>query len=107
VTLKIVIEKNIYAIDVPADVMQDGTEFFEKMDRDMKKGWQMNREWVENPTTLQRCQIAADRIADAIHTENETLTYLLAGFIVTRMPNVKEVRVDTVGEMSETEFISG
>jgi hypothetical protein len=106
VTLKIVIEKNIYSIDVPADIMQDGAEFFEKMDTDMKKGWQMNREWVENPTVLQRCQIAADRIADSINAENETLSYLMAGYIVTRMPEVKEVHIDTEGEMSETQFIT-
>jgi hypothetical protein len=106
VKLKIIIENNIYAVEIPEDVMRDGGSFFEKLDADMDKGWQMNREWVETPNLLQRCQIVADRIADAINNENETLTYLLAGFIVTRMPNVKEVRIDTNGEMSETEFIT-
>jgi hypothetical protein len=106
VRLKIIIEKNIYAVDIPEDVMRDGESFFEKLDADMDKGWQMNREWVDAPNSLQRCQIVADRIADAINNENETLTYLLAGFIVSRMPNVKEVHIDTDGEMAETQFIS-
>jgi hypothetical protein len=105
VALKIIIEENIYSIEVPDDVMRDGESFFTKMDADMNKGWQMNREWVENPTLLQRCQIVADRIADAVNTENEMLTYLLAGYIVTRMPEVTEVRIDTSGEMAETQFI--
>lgn len=104
--LKVIIENNIYAVEIPEDVMRDGGSFFEKLDADMDKGWQMNREWVEAPNIQQRCQIVADRIADAINNENETLTYLLAGFIVTRMPNVKEVRIDTEGEMAETEFIT-
>lgn len=103
--LKVIIEENIYSIDIPDDVMRDGGSFFEKLDADMDKGWQMNREWVEKPNTLQRCQIVSDRIADAINTENEMLTYLLAGYIATHMPEVKEVRIDTAGEMHETQFI--
>ena len=103
--LKIIIENNIYSVEIPEDVMRDGTSFFDKMERDMNKGWQMNREWVESPNLVQRCQIVSDRIADAINNENETLTYLLAGYIVTRMPDVKEIRIDTSGEMAETQFI--
>lgn len=106
VTLKVIIEKNIYSIEIPGDVMRDGESFFEKLEADMAKGWQMNRDWVENLTTLQRCQIVSDRIADAINNGNETLTYLLAGFVVSRMPQVKEVHIDTNGEMAETQFIS-
>jgi len=105
VALKIIIEGNIYSVEIPEDVMRDGTSFFDKMEKDMNKGWQMNREWVESPNLVQRCQIVSDRIADAINNENETLTYLLAGYIVTRMPDVKEIRIDTSGEMAETQFI--
>jgi hypothetical protein len=105
VALKIIVEENIYSIEIPDDVMRDGETFFAKLEADMDKGWQMNREWVEKPNVVQRCQIVADRIADAINTENEMLTYLLAGYIVTRMPEVKEVRIDTGGEMAETQFI--
>ena len=105
ITLKIVIEKNIYVIEVPEEVMQGGESFFEKLETDMAKGWQMNREWVENPNLLQCCQIVSDRIADAINNENETLTCLLAGFIVSRMPQVKEVHINTEGEMAETRFV--
>jgi hypothetical protein len=105
VELKVVIENNSYAIQIPEQVMQEGESFFEKMEQDMSKGWQMNRDWVENPNLLQRCQIAADRLADAIETENDTLATLMAGYIVTRQPKVKEVHVDTDGEMAETRFI--
>jgi hypothetical protein len=106
VQLKVVIEDNNYAIQIPDDIMQEGQSFFDKMDQDMDKGWKMNREWVDSPTQQQRCQIAADRIADAINTENETLVYLMAGYIVSRMPGVQEVHIDTEGDMQETQFIS-
>jgi len=105
VDLKIVVETNTYSITIPEDVMQDGESFFTKMDDDMGKGWQMDREWVEAPNIQQRCQIAASRIADALESGNETLAYLMAGYIVKRMPLVAEVHIDTAGEMTETRFI--
>lgn len=105
--LKVVVESNAYSINVPEDVAKEGTVFFAKMDDDMSQGWQMDRQWVASPTTLQCCQIAASRIADAIHSENDTLASLMAGYILNSMPSVKEVHVDTDGEMSETAFIEG
>lgn len=104
--LKVIIEGNAFSITVPGDIMEEGESFFEKMDKDMDKGWMMNREWIDNPSQLQRCQIAADRIADSINNENETLTYLMAGYILTRMKDVKEIHIDTEGDMMETEFIT-
>lgn len=103
--LKIVVENQEYMIQIPATVLSDGEDFFRKMDQDMDNGWLMSRDWVENPSRLQRCQIAADKIADALSTNNETLAHLMAGYIVTRMPRVTEVHVDTEGEMSETQFV--
>jgi hypothetical protein len=61
---------------------------------------------VNNPTQVQRCQIAADRIVDSIHSENETLTHLMAGYILTRMKNVQEVHINTDGEIMETQFVT-
>lgn len=102
--LKVTIENNVYSIQIPEAMLQEAEEFFQKMDRDMNNGWQMSREWVENPNQLQRCQIAADRLADAMEVENETLAQLMAAYIVTRMPGVKEANIATDGEMSETVF---
>ena len=104
--LKVVMDGNIYAIDISKDVIDKGESFYSRMDKDMDKGWMMSRDWVENPNQIQRCQIAADRIADSIHAENETLTHLMAGYILTRMENVQEVHIDTDGDMMETQFIT-
>ena len=104
--LKVVIEDNIYAIQVSGDVIENGESFYKKMDSDMSKGWQMNRDWVASPNQEQRCQIAADRIADALATENETLVHLMVGYILTKLPDTKEVHIHTGGEMAETQFIT-
>ncbi|MBL1277995.1 MAG: hypothetical protein COB30_018110 [Ectothiorhodospiraceae bacterium] len=106
VNLKVVVETNAYSINIPDDVSEQGESFFAKMDEDMAKGWQMDRQWIESPTIQQRCQIAASRIADALESNNETLAYLMAGYILKHMPSVNEVHIDTEGEMLETRFIN-
>lgn len=103
--LKVIIETNKFTVTVPDEMLQSGESFFDKMDHDMDLGWQMNREWVAEPNTLQRCQIAADKLADAIESENEALAQLTAGYIISHMPDVKEVHIDTEGDMQETRFL--
>ena len=93
-------------LELTPEILQQGEDFFAMMDRDMDKGWQMSREWVEKPNVPQRCQIAADRMLNAVSTENETLLMLMAGYILSRAPQVTEVRIDTSGEMMETELIT-
>lgn len=66
----------------------------------------MSREWVECPNLIQRCQIAADKLLSAIHSENETLMLLMAAYIVSRLPDVSGVKIATDGEMMETELIT-
>lgn len=92
-------------IDVPDSVFAEAADFFARMDRDMDRGWQMNRQWVDRPDKQQRCQIAASKILDAINTENETILLLMSAYILFRMPEVKSVQIDTSGEMQETEFM--
>ena len=59
--LNVVIEEQNYPVDVPAEIVAEGEEFFRKLDRDMDRGWQMSRDWVDNPDQEQRCQIIGDR----------------------------------------------
>ena len=87
------------------ETIKSDEKFFQKMDNDMDKGWQISRDWVENPDSKQRCQIAADKLLTAINRENETLVTLMAGYIISRMPGVKTVNIDTSGEILETELI--
>ncbi len=102
--LNITIEDRTYRIDVPQEVLDEGEPFFQKMDADMDRGWQMNREYVPEPNTEQRCQIAADRLLTALHNENRNSLLLMAGYIIKRLPEVQGVDIDTTGNMSETRF---
>ncbi len=102
--LDVTIEHRTYPIDIPHDVLEDGDAFYQRMDKDMDNGWQMNREYVANPNVEQRCRIAADRLLTSIHHENRHTMLLMAGYIVKRLPGITRVDIDTSGNMQETRF---
>ena len=103
--LKVIIDEKTISIEVPDSMLTEATNFFTKMDNDMNGGWQMSRTWVEQPTTLQRCQIAADKILSSVHTENERMATLMAAYILSNMPDVTTVDIDTEGDISQTTFV--
>lgn len=102
--LKITIGEQSYPIRVPINMLEEGESFFAKVDADMDRGWQMSREWVENPNTLQRCQILADRLLTALQMQNHQMVGLAAAYILNRLPGVNHVDLDTTGDITQTQF---
>ncbi len=103
--LDIFVADRHHRLDVPPDVLEDGEAFFRRMDEDMDRGWQMGPDFVEHPNRLQRCQIAATRLLNALATAREASVMLMAGYILTRLPGVTGVHIDTTGDMTQTQFI--
>ncbi len=103
--LNVFIDDEMRVIELPEGFLQEAEDFFAKMDADMDRGWQMSRTWVDDLSPEMRCQVAADRILTALHQDNEKMLMLMAGYILSRLPGVTDVRIDTNGEMLETEFI--
>jgi hypothetical protein len=104
VKLNVTLADKVFTVELPEDALRSAEEFYRKMDRDMDRGWQMSREFVENPNVTQRCQIAANRLMTSMSGGNTTMVELMAGYILTRLPGVTGVDIDTAGEMTETEF---
>jgi hypothetical protein len=102
---KVIVGEEVFAIEVPDELRRDSAEFFAKMDRDMDRGWQMSRDYVEQPDAVQRCQIVADKLLTSIMNNNETTAMLMAAYILVRMPSAVGVDVDTGGEMQGTELL--
>jgi len=102
--LKAIIEDQEYSLNVPDELLGNAEPFFAKLDADMDAGWQMSREWVNNPGRVQRCQIVADKLLTALEKENHKLGMLMAGYILSRMPGVESVEMDTHGEIQNTQF---
>ena len=103
--LKLVIQEQVYPVTVPDDFVTEAEEFFSKLDSDMDKGWQMSRDWVDNPDPVQRCQIIGDKLLTAMHNDNKQMMLLLSAYILSRMPGISAIRIDTNGEMLETELV--
>ena len=102
--LKVIVDEKTIPIEVPDYMLVEAEAFYNKMDLDMDAGWQMSREWVDNPDNVQRCQIAADKILTSIHSENEKLATLMAAYILKKLPNITSVVIDTEGDMTQTAF---
>jgi hypothetical protein len=105
--LNVVVEEQIYPVNVPDTLIGEAADFFDKMDADMDKGWQMSRDWVDNPNLEQRCQIVGDKMLTAMHNDNKKMMMLLSAYILARAPGVTGIRIDTNGEMLETELVGG
>ncbi|MFW2373518.1 MAG: hypothetical protein ACN4GM_10395 [Gammaproteobacteria bacterium] len=102
--LNINIDQEAYALDVPEQLLDEAQDFFKTMDDDMDKGWQLGRFWVENPTPEQRCQVAANKLVSAMHTENKRMFYLMSAYIIHTMPNVKGITVHNDLEIDEIDI---
>jgi hypothetical protein len=102
---RVVIGEQVYAIEVPEELLRESAEFHARLDRDMDQGWQMSREFVERPDRLQRCQIVADRLLTSITQGNQATAMLMAAYIALRMPGAVGVDVDAAGEMQHTELL--
>ncbi len=100
--LKVIVDERTIPIEVPDYMLTEARDFFAKMDADMDSGWQMSRTWVDNPNDLQRCQIAADKILTAMHTDNEKMATLMAAYILNKIPDATTVDVDSEGDMTQT-----
>ena len=104
---KVIVGEQVYAVEVPEDLLREAGEFHARLDRDMDHGWQMSREYVAQPDRLQRCQIAADKLLTALMQDNESTAMLMAGYIARRMPGAVGVDIDASGEMQNTELLYG
>ena len=103
--LNIVIDENTIPVEVPDFIVAEASDVFDKIDQDMNSGWQMSREWVDELSTEQRCQVVADKLLTAMETENERLRIMMAAYILNRFPGIKGLRVATDGEIQETELL--
>ncbi len=99
--LKLIVDDQLYELNVPPGLLEQAEDFFAKMDRDMDAGWQMGREWVESPDLHQRIQIAANKLFTTLENDNHDLGRLMAGYIVSRMPDVAAIEISATTEIGD------
>lgn len=97
--LRVLLDDQTFNITVPGFVLEEGKEYFNKLDAELDHGYQMSRTWVESPDTRQRCQIAADKLMTALHHDRQQLGEMMAGYILSKMPGITQVKMDLSGDM--------
>jgi len=102
--LTVILSENEYPLKIKKKIVTEAQSFFNQMDSDMDKGWQMSQTWVEKPNQFQKCQIVADRLFTSIHLNKKETAIMMAAYIINQMPNVKIIDIDTAGNMDETSF---
>ncbi|HZM36438.1 MAG TPA: hypothetical protein VFC18_18385 [Burkholderiales bacterium] len=102
---KVIVGEQVYAVEVPDELLGEARAFHDKLDRDMDRGWQMSREFVAQPDRLQRCQIVADKLLTSLLQDNQATAMLMASYIALRMPGAIGVDIDAEGEMQNTEVL--
>ncbi|MES9898180.1 MAG: hypothetical protein ABW148_04050 [Sedimenticola sp.] len=102
--LNIIIHDHSMDLEIPDQFIESSSDAFDRLDTQMDKGAQSGQEWIDKPDQHQRCQIAADKLLTALETDNHGLAMISAGYIVSRMPDIKRVRIDTSGEPNGTGF---
>lgn len=103
--LNVLINENMTQIEVPQGMLNDAESIYAKMDSDMDQGWQMSREWVNDLSTVQRCQVVADRLLTAMENQNQPSAMLMAGYIMTRMPQIITVHINSDGDITQTQLL--
>jgi hypothetical protein len=101
--LKVIIDDELYTLNVPDEILSQAMEFFDKMDSDMDQGWQMGRDWVRHPDRVQRLQIVGNKLLTALEREDHDLGRMMAAYILSRAPDLDSIDLDTEGEMQNTE----
>ncbi|PVV08657.1 MAG: hypothetical protein B6D77_11520 [gamma proteobacterium symbiont of Ctena orbiculata] len=102
--LNLIIDDWSMNLEIPEGYLDSMQASFEKMDRDMDRGWQIGQSWVRDPNATQRCQLVAGKLLTALETDNEQLALMMGGYILSRMPEVKRVVIDNTGSPEETSF---
>lgn len=99
--LNVYLEDQVYPVEIPDYIVTDAEDFFSMLDNDMNQGWQMSHIWVENPGTMQRCQIVADKLLTALQNDDQKTGVMMSAYILNRMPGSSEVHLSTSGDMNE------
>ena len=105
--LNILVDDQERKIELSQEMINAADAVLNKMDQDMNAGWQLARQFIENPSVIQRCQIASNRLLTSLHTGNEATVSLMSCYIVSRLENVDTVSINSEGEDDQTVFYDG
>lgn len=71
--------------------------YLDQMDKKMDSGISLGDELIPEPEIAQRAQFVAGNLAHAILEKNETMALALCSYLAVRLPDLKQVKIQTAG----------
>ena len=102
--LNINIDHDSYDLEIKQQLVDELKPVFEDMDKEFDRGVQMGRYWVDSPDADQRCQVAVNKLVNAMHAEDKRNLYIMAAYVVYKFPDVKSVVYNSDFEMQEIDI---
>ena len=104
--LYINIDQEGFELDVPDQLLRETQTICADMDKEFDRGQQMGRYWIDQPDDFQRCQVVANKLVDAFYLEDKRNFYVMAAYILNKMPNAREVVVNTGNEIQDIDILT-
>ena len=104
--LHINIDQEGFELDVPEQLLVEAQVIFADMDKEFDRGQQMGRYWIDQPDNFQRCQVVANKLVDAFYREDKRNVYITSAYILHKMPNAREVVVNTGNEIQDIDILT-
>ena len=73
-------------------------EYLDGMDERMDRGFELNGVRIDTPEIAQRAQLVTLHLIDALRADNEPLIGAMCSYLAVRLPELKQVKIDTKGE---------
>lgn len=80
-------------------------QFIEGMDLDMDEGIEINDEMIHSPNKMQRANYVAMTLLYGLEREDEGMIAATCGYLVNRLPDLKQVRAIDIGDEITMELI--
>lgn len=91
-----------YDRDSPLPLHQ--AAYLEKMDARMDAGIMADEQTVPRPDIDQRAQFVAANLAHALNTGDEAMAAAMCSYLATRLPELKQVRIEQHGDAVSIEL---
>ena len=80
-------------------------EYLDGMDERMDRGFELNGVRIDTPEIAQRAQLVTLHLIDALRADNEPLIGAMCSYLAVRLPELKQIKIDTKGEEIGIEFV--
>ena len=98
-------DQAVFECDREMAIDDDKQAFLDKMDSDMSRGIKIQGELLSDPDPQQRAKFIVMNLIKALKQDNEAVIKASSAYLVNRLPNLLEVRVNDVGSKIEIELV--